>query len=116
MHKDKRQADRVRTDYDVKMSRFTSPTSRFVKAQLVNISSGGCKLKMHDMQTGFAVGEPILIIFNLHDFDISGSETLKLEANVRWAYPDGSELGCQFKEMDPKTTKIFLQIIEHLTN
>jgi c-di-GMP-binding flagellar brake protein YcgR len=117
MGKEGRQTDRVTTSYNVKMSRFTSPSSRFVQAKLVNISRGGCKLKMQDMQTGFAVGEPIVISFNLSDFNIQGgSETLKLEAQVRWAYPDGSEMGCQFKEMEPKLEKQFMQMIEQLTS
>ena len=116
MSKENRQADRVTTNYNVKMSRFSSPSSRFVQAKLVNISKGGCKLKMQDMQTGFAVGEPILISFNLKDFEMEGGEILKLEAHVRWAYPDGSELGCQFKEMELKTETLFLQMIECLTS
>lgn len=114
VEKEQRKSERVRTDFNVKMSRFTSPSSRFVKAKLVNISVGGCKLKMDDIQTGFAVGEPIIISFHLVDFEIQGGENLKLEAEVRWAYPDGSELGCKFKEMDEKAEKIFAKIIERI--
>jgi c-di-GMP-binding flagellar brake protein YcgR len=115
MTKENRQTDRVKTQYKVKMSRKASPSSRFVEARLINISKGGCKLKMEDIQTGFAVGEPITISFNLADFNVHhGSQSLKLEAEVRWAYPDGSELGCQFKEMDEKEEKHFNEIIAAL--
>jgi hypothetical protein len=96
------------------MSRVSSSSSRFVKAKLENISKGGCKLKMLDIQTGFAVGESIIINFNLHDFKIKKAESFNIEAQVRWAYPDGSQVGCQFMKIEPKVAKLFEQLLEIL--
>jgi hypothetical protein len=111
MSKNNRNTDRIKTNFNVKMSRASSQGNRFIEAKLINISSGGCKLKMENIQTGFAVGEPITITFHLADFEISSPGNLKVDAEVRWAYPDGSEVGCQFKEMDAKSLVLFNNIL-----
>ena len=111
-----RRSDRVKIEYDVKMQRLMSQANRVMKASILNLSVTGCKLKTLNMQTGFAVGESIIISFKLADFSIKvkGSYFLKVKAQVRWALPDGSEVGCKFEIMDDKKQNIFNQILQHL--
>lgn len=112
MTKENRNTDRIKTDYSVKMSRSGSMSNRVFEAKIINISQGGCKLKMENIQTGFAVGELIHVSFKMSEFNQPGNAVLKLDGEVRWAYPDGSEIGCQFKPMDPKQQELFQYILK----
>lgn len=106
---------RIIVNYDVKVTRLKDDKKIYLDATVANISSGGCKIKINSQIFSlFETEELILIQFNLSDFDINKVGKLEIEAEIRWLPPLGNEFGCQFKEMNEESDRIFSSIIEKL--
>ena len=105
---------RLIVDYTVKIIKINGEKKLILEANMENISQAGCKIKINNLPTSFAVDEHFTIQFNLADFNLHKSGKLEIEAIVRWTSLDGSEVGCKFTEMNDESEEIFTSILKTL--
>ena len=119
-HKDvqRKREERFEMQLQVTMTRAGGGgLSRVLNATLLNLSEGGCRIKIIDVQTGFAVGESIFI-YIAENPKVTKKSThkeqkdIKIEAKVRWALPNGSEIGCQFEKLSTKALKTVKNLLK----
>jgi len=111
INREKRVHFRYKNNSIVEMRRVLSTTRRKIKAKIIDVSEGGCRLSLIDIQTGFAVGEEIIVSFKLKNKEKQEIYSFSVLCDVRWAKISGQEIGCLFHLKNENEKEIILDII-----